>query len=280
MKIDFFCPRWGSEAVDWLVFARKIKADNFDGVEVFPLGGERQNQNMVDILYDTGLDYILIHAELKENGSNFNRYIDALERNLYNLLEYQNHQIKPRYIVSQTGREYFNMQQMHQCFEICDRIAAESGIQILQETHRNKWSYAAHIVKEYLIEFPSLRLALDLSHWVCVSESFLEDQQDALELAFRHADHIHARVGHTQGPQVTDPRAGENKEALDHHLRWWDRWIALLMQQGKNSATITPEFGPYPYMSYILNSRQPAVDQYAINLWMMQMLKNRYNTFN
>jgi len=278
MKIDFFCPRWGLESVDWVEFARKIKGDNFDGVEVFPLDQERQNGKMVDVLNDNGLDYILLHDELKESGSTFKRYIDALERNLYLLVEYQNHQIKPKYIVSQTGREYFSMEEMQRCFEICDRIAQESGIQILQETHRNKWSYAAHIVKQYLIKFPSLRLALDLSHWICVSESFLEDQHDAVELAIKHTDHIHARVGHTQGPQVTDPRTEENKEALEHHLAWWDRWIAQLIQKGKYSTTITPEFGPYPYMAYIPNSRKPVAEQYEINVWMMQMLKNRYNT--
>src|SRR5690606_23205597 len=277
MKIDFFYPRWGSEAIDWGDFAQQVKVNDFEGVEVFPLGDKARNENMVTILQDKGLEYILLQAELTEDGSNFNRYMDALERNLYALVAYQNNHIKPRYIVSQTGREYFSMEQMGHCFDLCDRIAQESGIPILQETHRNKWSYAAHVVKDYLHRFPSLRLALDLSHWVCVSESFLEDQQASIDLAITHADHLHARVGHPQGPQVTDPRANENKEALDHHLAWWDQWIAYLVKQGRSLVTITPEFGPYPYMAYLPHSRSTLANQHEINLWMMRQLKQRYN---
>ena len=35
--------------------------------------------------------------------------------------------------------------------------------------------------------------------------------------------HIHGRVGHTQGPQVADPRAPEAAAWLELALRWWGR---------------------------------------------------------
>lgn len=279
MDIDFFCPRWGSENIPWARFARRIKGDGFAGVEVFPLGDMAKNENMLESLNDMGLSYILLHAELNE-GRNFRRYVDALERNLYALLSYQNASAKPKFIVSQTGREYYNRAQMEICFELCNRIARESSIPIIQETHRNKWSYAAHVVKDYLRAFPSLELALDLSHWVCVSESYLEDQEDAVDLAIQHAKHIHARVGFPQGPQVTDPRAPENQEALRHHLVWWDRWINHMATTGAPSVTITPEFGPYPYMAYAPDTGQPLADQYVLNCWMKQLLQERYASFN
>lgn len=279
MDIEFFCPRWGSEHIPWSLFAQRIKGDDFVGVEVFPLGDMAVNADMVTVLNDMNLSYILLHAELEE-GANFNRYVDALERNLYALLSYQQASAKPRFIVSQTGREYYNKDQMEVCFALCDRISRESSIPIIQETHRNKWSYAAHVVKDYLRAFPSLELALDISHWVCVSESYLEDQQDAVDLAIRHTKHIHARIGFPQGPQVTDPRAPENQGALDYHLAWWDRWMDYLIQTGRSSATITPEFGPYPYMAYLPNTNQPIADQYALNCWMKQLLEARYAHLN
>lgn len=275
MRIDFYCPRWGSEHIRWPVFAQRVKTDGFAGVEVFPLGDMGRNEDMVDTLTDMGLSYILLHAELEE-GPNFSRYLDALERNLYALLSYQHATAKPRFIVSQTGREYYTRAQMETCFALCERISQESSIPIIQETHRNKWSYAAHVVKDYLKAFPRLELALDLSHWVCVSESYLEDQQEAVDLAIRHTKHIHARVGHPQGPQVTDPRTPENQEALNHHLAWWDRWIDQLKQLDYPCATITPEFGPYPYMAYIPQTTQPVADQYELNCWMKQLLTERY----
>ncbi|MFC3198871.1 sugar phosphate isomerase/epimerase [Parapedobacter deserti] len=277
MKVDFYCPRWGAENIAWHHFAQRAKQEGFAGVEVFPLGDKPNNKDMVDVLSDSGLSYILLHAELQE-GRDFDRYTAALERNLYALLEYQNGHAKPQFIVSQTGREYYSRAQMEVCFAICDRISRESAISIIQETHRNKWSFAAHVVKEYLEVFPSLELALDFSHWVCVSESFLEDQHDAVDLAIRHGRHLHARVGFPEGPQVTDPRALENEEALMHHLAWWDRWIEYLKETGAERATITPEFGPYPYMAYRPFTTQTVADQWEINCWMRQMLNARYET--
>lgn len=275
MQIDFYCPRWGSENIKWPTFAQQIKTDGFVGVEVFPLGDIAKNGDMVDTLSDMGLSYILLHAELEE-GPVFTRYLDALERNLYTLLSFQRNATKPRFIVSQTGREYYSKAQMEACFSLCNRISQESSIPIIHETHRNKWSYAAHVVKDYLAAFPQLELALDLSHWVCVSESYLEDQQEAVDLAIRHTKHIHARVGHLQGPQVTDPRAPENQVALVHHLAWWDRWIDHMEQMNYPSATITPEFGPYPYMAYTPHTSQPIAKQYELNCWMKQLLELRY----
>lgn len=275
MQIDFFCPRWGSEHVDWTMFAQRVKGDGYVGVEVFPLGDMPKNEDMIAALRDAGLSYILLHAELQE-GKDFDRYLDALERNLYALLSYQDHAMKPRFIVSQTGREYYTREQMEICFALCDRIANESSIPIIQETHRNKWSYAAHIVNDYLKTFPALQLALDLSHWVCVSESYLEDQDDAVELAIRRTRHIHARVGFPEGPQVTDPRLPENQEALNYHLAWWDRWIDHRVSNGAMCATITPEFGPYPYMALLPGTKQPLADQYELNRWMKQLLQTRY----
>ncbi|MGK6350023.1 sugar phosphate isomerase/epimerase [Parapedobacter sp. DT-150] len=275
MKIDFYYPRWGSEGMAWYSFAQRVAQEGFAGVEVFPLADRPKNVDMVDALTDNGLSYILLHAELHE-GKDFNRYTAALERNLYALLEYQSQTVKPQFIVSQTGREYYSRAQMEVCFAICDRISRESSIRIIQETHRNKWSFAAHVVKDYLRTLPSLELALDFSHWVCVSESYLEDQDDAIDAAITHGKHLHARVGFPEGPQVTDPRAPENQEALTHHLAWWDRWIAHLQQTGCERTTITPEFGPYPYMSYVPFTTQTVADQWEINCWMKQLLEARY----
>ena len=76
-------------------------------------------------------------------------------------------------------------------------------------------------------KIPDLRITLDASHWVCVAESFLEDQEDNMQLAIDRTDHIHARVGFPEGPQAPDPRKKEWREALEKHLVWWDRVAEL-----------------------------------------------------
>lgn len=275
MTIKFYAPRWGSEQIPWNIFLCRLLENHFNGVEVYPLQTPHEKPEMLAQLAEKGLEFSLLHSEMKE-GKDFKKYIAALEKNLYELADYQNQTIKPQFITSQTGREYYSRDQMAECFAICDRISRETSIPIIQETHRNKWSYAAHVVKDYLIEFPSLQLALDFSHWVCVSESYLEDQEEAIDLAIQHGFHLHARVGHIEGPQVTDPRAPENAAALHYHLAWWDKWIDHLIQTGIKACTITPEFGPYPYMSYQCYTTNPVANQWEINCYMKDLLSRRY----
>jgi sugar phosphate isomerase/epimerase len=275
LKIKFYAPRWGAEDIKWPDFASKVVAEGYDGVEVYPLLSTHEKHDLLASLEDNGLDLALMHTE-QSDGSNFELYKQALTINMYALAEYQTAGLKPQFINSHTGREYYSTDQMAECFAICDQISAETGIRIIHETHRNKWSFAAHTTYRMLQQFPNVRLALDLSHWVCVSESYLEDQYEAIELALRRADHIHARVGHLEGPQVTDPRAPENADALEKHLQWWDRWIAIQKQKGAEICTITPEFGPYPYMSYKCFTNEPVASQWETNAFIKSMLKLRY----
>lgn len=275
MEIKFYAPRWGSEDIPWEDFAKIVAENDFRGIEVYPLQTLHEKSVLLQTIEDNNLEFALIHAEMKE-GKDFERYKNALKRNIYTLAEFQTNGLKPQFINSQTGREYYSKSQMSECFTICDEISAEIGIPIIHETHRNKWSFAAHIVKEYLQEFPSIKLALDLSHWVCVSESYLQDQEDAVDLAINHAVHLHARVGHPEGPQVTDPRATENAVALAFHLNWWDKWVKLQKEKNVDSCTITTEFGPYPYMIYKCFSNEPVANQWEVNLYMKDLLTKRF----
>ena len=114
-----------------------------------------------------------------------------------------------------------------------------------------------------------------MSHWVCVAESYLEDQTEALKLTIQRTEHIHARIGYTEGPQVPDPRIPGWERALDIHLGWWDQ----VYQQKKNEKqvlTITPEFGPFPYMISLPSTGEPISNQWEINVFMMNLLKKRY----
>jgi len=136
---------------------------------------------------------------------------------------------KPLHISAQTGREYFTTEQVEECLLCCKQLSQQTGISIYQETHRNKWAFAAHVVRPFLDKHPDLLLTLDVSHWFCVSESYLEDQQPAVQKAITHARHIHARVGHTEGPQVYEPSSPEYADALKAHLAVWDEWVRAVV---------------------------------------------------
>jgi len=40
--------------------------------------------------------------------------------------------------------------------------------------------------------------------------------------------------------------------------------------------TITPEFGPFPYMVSLPGTNEPIANQWEVNLFMMNLLKERY----
>ena len=150
---------------------------------------------------------------------------------------------------------------------------AEQGLQALVTKPTN--GPAAGNWKPYLDKLPNLRLTLDASHWCAVHESYLDDQPDALQAALARTDHIHSRVGHPEGPQVSDPRAPEWKDALEKHLAWWDKVVALQKRTGA-PLTVTSEFGPVSYMPTLPFTNQPVTSQWDVNVYMMQLLRKRY----
>jgi hypothetical protein len=60
--------------------------------------------------------------------------------------------------------------------------------------------YAAPVARHYLENVPDLRFTLDISHWCNVHESLLADQQETVDLVLPRVDHVHARIGHQEGP--------------------------------------------------------------------------------
>ena len=52
----------------------------------------------------------------------------------------------------------------------------------------------------------------------------LADQPETVNLTLSRVDHIHARIGHPEGPQVNDPRAPE-WEATVKAFWWWDKVV-------------------------------------------------------
>ncbi len=265
MKLQFFCPRWGSENINWLTFLTKIKVAGYDGVE-WAIAGNTSSYLIDDIqnlAQQNGLlliaqHYDTVHADFNLHYDTYAAWFEKVNR--YSWLK----------INSQTGRDYFSVEQNKALIEL-------AGESVIHETHRGKFSFAAHVTQLYLEQLPELKITLDASHWVNVAESFLEDQAAAMEMAISRTEHIHARVGYPEGPQISDPGLPEWKEALNHHLRWWDQVVARKQNEGPNTiVTITPEFGPYPYMVQLPHTRQPIANQWEVNLNMMNLLKERY----
>jgi sugar phosphate isomerase/epimerase len=269
MKILFFCPRWGQEHVEWDAFLQKVKLAGYDGVEASLPYDEKEKSAILSALQKHGLQFIAQHWETVEQD--FGLHCTQYRQRLLNLASG-----KPLFINTQTGKDYYTFEQNLQLIDIAKDVSIETGVKILHETHRGKFSFAAHITQEYLSKIDDLRITLDISHWCNTAETFLHDQQEAVELAISRTDHIHSRVGYPEGPQITDPRAPEWKEALDFHLQCWGQVVALKRQQNAEQLTITSEFGAPPYLPLLPYTLQPVVSQWDVNVFMMNLLKERY----
>jgi hypothetical protein len=266
MNLKFFCPHWGSEDLPFPVFAAKVKSAGFDGVEMsLPFDAVR-NEETIKELQKNSLLLIAQHWETVDPAIELHRakYEDRLRH-----LAAAN----PLFINTQTGKDYFSFEENKSLIDLAASIEKETGIKIVHETHRGKFSFAAHITKTYLEQLPHLELTLDVSHWCVVAESFLHDQQEALQLAIERTHHVHARVGYTQGPQVPSPKDALWKEAVEHHLQWWQKLVKHKIKNGEETLTITTEFGAPPYTVLLPQSHQPISDQWENNVFMMEYLK-------
>ncbi len=267
MKTLFYCPYWGMESLGLAEAARRVKAAGYDGMEV-AIATDKQAEAAA-MLRDNGLKMILMAfgggPNFPEHKTRFGADLEATARHA------------PQFINAHTGHDYFTYEQNCELIQVAQTVAQRTGVRILHETHRGRFSYSAPALQHYLVTFPTLRLTGDFSHWVNVSESYLAEQADNMSRAIRQTDHIHCRVGQPQAPQVSDPRAPEWQEALETHARWWDAIRQRMTLAGAPELTVTCEFGPAPgYLPTLPYTRQPVVSQWEINLFMKDFLTKRW----
>jgi hypothetical protein len=269
MEILFFCPLWGQDHLPWKIFLKKVKEAGYDGVEASLPLDQNEKQRLLNELKDHDLLFIGQHWEtinprLKEHYQEYETRLRSLAES------------HPILINTQTGKDYYDFEENKQLIDLAKKISEETGVPITHETHRGKFSFAAHITKSYLEAIPDLKITLDISHWFNTAETYLHDQQEAVELAITRTEHIHSRVGFIEGPQITDPRAPEWNEALQAHLQVWDKVVDLQRKNNRERFTITSEFGAPPYMPLLPYTRQPIVDQWEVNVYMMDLLRERW----
>ena len=271
MKLTFFCPHWGSAEMVFSEFCSRVVDAGYAGVELlFDPDDPAQRDTYLEGIQAAGLEFTAQYWQPPE--SDRIRHLEECQRRLE-----WNATTQPLFINAHAGQDWFSFDKNQEIIEVIQDFSESSGIRILHETHRGRFGFCAAVTQWFLAANPIMRLTADFSHWCVVSESLLADQQEAVSAAIERADHIHARVGCPEGPQITDPRAPENQEALEAHLSWWDRIVEAHLKRGSKELTITPEFGPYPYMPEVPFSREPVASQWDTNVYMMELLRSRYS---
>ena len=264
----FFCPLWGHPESEIESFCARVAEAGFDGVEIYLPVLDNEYRDRVLALFDKHkLQWIAQNAQFYDDAED---PVKKLRRHLEWQVE-----AKPLKIDAHTGRDWFPDEVNQRFIDVAQEVSEASGIPILHEIHRSRFTFCAHGTRRWLERNPKMRLTADFSHWCTVAESLLEDQPEAVALAIERSDHIHARVGHIEGPQVNDPFAPEWKDSLDAHLGWWDAMVSNHRKNG-TQLTITPEFGPFPYLPTAPQTLKPFVEQWTLNLQMLELLKSRY----
>ncbi len=276
MKIKYTCTHWGSEHLDAETFIDKIKLNGYDGVEInLPEQGTFLNEFLseLDDSFEKNPNFIFIPQQLiTPENETVDEFIKRMEKNLLRLISYH-----PSYIHSHTGTDFFTFEDNCRIIDACMNLSAKTGIRILHETHRGRFSFHAATLLPYLVKFPELELVGDFSHFCVVSESLLHNQHDILKQIIPHVSHIHARIGYSQGPQVNDPFAPEWSSHISVFDGWWNEIINLKKEKGWSEFVITPEFGPAPYMPAMPFTLQPLGNQWEINFKMKDHLINLFN---
>ena len=257
---------WGFGG-SWEEFAVKVKASGYDGVEVWFPGEEKSRTEFLSAMAKHNLPFGFV---LGGSDKNPVKHLEQFKESLNAAVK-----TKPLYVNCHSGKDFFNYDQNKKFIDLSYQVGKDTNVPIYHETHRGRILYSSPIAKNYIETIPGLRLTLDISHWCNVHESLLADQEESIALALSRTDHIHARVGHAEGPQVNDPRAPEWDSAVKAHFAWWDKVVEQKRKEGQR-LTILTEFGPVDYMPALPYTRQPVADQWEINAYMMEVLRKRY----
>jgi sugar phosphate isomerase/epimerase len=243
------------------------KEAGFDGIEMAVPADPAQKEELRALLRELGL---ILVGQQWTSGATPAAHAASFEEQYR-----RNAELAPLLVNSHTGRDIYSLQENLVIFRKAEELEKSIGIPLVHELHRGRPTYASPSTMQLLDALPNLRMTADFSHWCCVHETLLEDQGPQVERAIAHTHHVHARVGHAEAPQVTDPRVEEWRPAVEAHLRWWKAIVAARKAAGASSLTICPEFGPPPYLVTLPDSGRPIVDLWAVNRYMKDFLGER-----
>ena len=265
-EVFFFQTNWGfNEQIE--TFVKKEKSSGYDGVEIWAPKDSIKQIEISNILNNYNMKVIFLC------GSNpsltFKKSLDEYEKYLKNTLE-----LRPIAVNSHTGSDFYNFNQNMAFLELAEKLSNEYKIPVYHETHRGRFSYSIPETIRYLEKKETLNLTLDISHWIVVHESLLDNREEFLKKIIQRSNHIHARVGFEEGPQINDPSAPEWEKVIERHLDIWEAVIQKTWNENK-SATITTEFGPPGYMPTLPFTQKPVSDQWKANVFIMNKLKKR-----
>lgn len=269
MRLERYRHLWGVDAPLEQV-APRLKDLGYAGIESAVRGRGEAIKSLLD---EHDLKFIPQVFTAGEDGAaaDVTGHLDSLKRQIDEAMPLQ-----PVLINCHGGRDAWTLAEAVAFYEGTLALEEEAGVPIAHETHRGRFFFNPWQTRDLLQRVEGVRLCADLSHWVCVCERLLDGLDEIIEQVAARTIHVHARVGFAGGPQVPDPRVARYADEVAAHERWWDRIWQAQASAAMAVSTLTPEFGPPPYMHVNPATDEPAADLWAICQWQAERQAKRF----
>ena len=132
-EIIFFQTDWGNE-LPMDTFLTKVKADGYHGIEVWMPGSDEAKANLKTGLKKYDLKVIFLNGT--NRGLALEEALKSYETGLREILAWE-----PVKVNNHTGNDFWTEDQNLKFIELADKLSKESGIPIIHETHRGRFSY-------------------------------------------------------------------------------------------------------------------------------------------
>ncbi|OXM82721.1 sugar phosphate isomerase/epimerase family protein [Paenibacillus rigui] len=158
-------------------------------------------------------------------------------------VQYVNSQVMDSFVTDEAA-----VQLLHELTE----EAAAAGLPYLVETHRGRVTQDLHRTVSYVQALPSLRLTIDLSHYVVagemVGESMLRQAEPLFDVLLQRTSSLHGRVSNGEQVQI-DIGDQVESELTAPYLRWWSKGMAYWLQDAQPGDVLpfVSELGPPGY---------------------------------
>ncbi len=224
--------------------------ESFDGVEIaIGFFDDKYKKDFMKILSELNLSVVTqIHSNGYPIQSNDSKvHLDDLKAKIEQSLTWN-----PLLINSHSGTDYWTLEKNIEFFlsanEASECLLAKNKIELCHETHRQRVLFSPFRSLEILRKVPNIKLTLDLSHWILVSERLLIEETDFYwreleDYLILNTGLIHARISTTNCIQVVDPNFYRVYESYFYAI-----WRKVIERSPREVIYVDYEYGPDPYL--------------------------------
>nr|WP_284236948.1 sugar phosphate isomerase/epimerase [Paenibacillus glycanilyticus] len=185
-----------------------IAEAGFDGINGFiPAPGDAEHWRR-----------LLEHYDLSFSVNAYPKTADDLKRFLEQAKEYGNIQ----HINVQVLTPFVIGEQAVQLLDSMNSFSQQAGIPTFIETHRGTITQDLLRTIDYINALESLRLTIDLSHYVVAGElhTVSDEAEQLIQTVLTRSSAFHARVSNGEQVQIDVGKHGEHP-MMQHFQRWW-----------------------------------------------------------